>query len=438
MVARALPQRREHPVITRNRALIAARRAEDEAREARSHRLTDHNNFDLLIAPVSSGARVNTLSASTVPVVAACVGLNADMVGKLPKKLYQRTETGSEERRDMAAFRAISGSDLATSFELFRDGQAGVGYGGNGYLRVYRDSNYDPAELECLAPCKIEPEIYRNRSTGIASALYHLQGETKPLTRADIVHARGATMPGCIKGMSPITQLRESIGLSISQREQAGRIAANGARFPGVISTPSSLTADQLKDARAEWQKAQAGVENSGKTAILHGGWTYAATNGMSMADAEFLESRRFERTEICTLYRIPEVLLGNSDKATSWGTGIETLTNGFLTLALDPILVAWEQALNYTLLTVEQQATGFYFRFNRRAALAMLPEATANFLRQMRDIGVYSKNDCRRYLDENLLTDAQGGNDYAAPFNGSGGTAKPTAPAPAQPQPAA
>jgi HK97 family phage portal protein len=413
--------------------LIAARRAEEEAREIRSHRLTDSTNIELLVAPASSGARVNNITASTIPVVAACVGLFGDMVGKLPKKLYQRTDAGAEERRDVPASRALNGSDLATAFELFRDGQTGVGYGGNGYLRVYRNGNYDPAELECLAPCKVEPEIWRPKANGIATALYHLQGERNPLTRADLVHVRGATHPGCIKGISPITQLRESIGLSLAQREQAGRIAANGARFPGVISTPASLTPDQLKDARTEWQKAQAGVDNSGKTAILHGGWSYAATNGMSMADAEFLESRRFERTEICTLFRVPEVLLGNSDKATSWGSGIETLTNGFLTLALDPVLVAWEQALNYTLLTVAQQDAGFYFRFNRRAALAMLPEATAKFLREMRDIRVYSPNDCRRYLDENLLTTDQGGDNYAAPFNGSGGAAPAT-----QPQPAA
>lgn len=427
MVASLFTQRRFDPALIRCRARVAERRAAEarQIEERSSHRLSDSTNVHILAAPTSSGARVNATTASTVPVVAACVGLYADMVGKLPKKLYQKVDGGAVERTDLAASRAISGSDLATPFELFRDGQTGVGYGGNGYLRVYRDRDYEPAEIECLVPGKVEPEIYRDRATGIASARYHLTGERIPLTRADIVHVRGATSPGCIKGMSPITQLRESIGLSLVQREQAGKIAANGARLGGVLSTPASLKPEQLKEAREEWQRAQSGPDNAGKTAILHGAWTYAEAQGMTMADAEFLESRKFERTEICTLYRVAEVLLGNSDKASSWGTGIETLTNGFLTLALDPVLVAWEQALNYTLLTVQQQAEGFYFRFNRRAALAMLPEAQAKFLRDMRDIGVYSKNDCRRYLDENLLTEAQGGDDYSAPFNGSGGAAK-------------
>ena len=422
MVARFPLTNSDHPVFTRNRTLVAARKQAEEKRSLAISRVPESMLLNVLAQPSASGVRVNTLTAATVPVVAACVGLFSDMVGKLPIKLYRRTETGAEEMRDHPAYRLISiaPSDVSTPIELRQLAQTGVGFGGNGYIRVYRDGFYQPAELQWLPPCDVQPELLK-RTDGRRLAVYHLQGERAPLNRADLIHVRGHSING-ITGMSPITQLRESIGLSITQREQAGKIAANGARFPGVLSTPQSLSPDQMKDARTEWQRNQGGSGNSGKTAILHGAWSYAATNGMSMADAEFLESRKFERTEICTLYRIPEVLLGNSDKASAWGTGIETLTNGFLTLGLDPVLVNWEQSLNYTLLTADEQAQGFYFRFNRRAALAMLPDATAKFLRDMRDIGVYSKNDCRRYLDENLLTAAQGGEDYSAPFNGSGG----------------
>jgi HK97 family phage portal protein len=109
----------------------------------------------------------------------------------------------------------------------------------------------------------------------------------------------------------------------------------------------------------------------------------------MTLADAEFLESRKFERTEIATLYRIPEVLLGNSDKTSSWGTGIETLTNGFLAFSLGPWLVNWEQALNFTLLTEQEKRDGYYFRFTRGALLQVALEAQAKFFREMRDIGV-------------------------------------------------
>lgn len=168
----------------------------------------------------------------------------------------------------------------------------------------------------------------------------------------------------------------------------------------------------------------QEGADNAGRTPILWGGWDYKAVNGMSMQDAEFLESRKFERTEISTLFRIPEVILGNSDKASSWGTGIETLTNGFLQFCLNPWLINWEQSLNYTLLSIEEQAAGYYFEFNRRALLSVALETQAKFLREMRDIGAYNRNDVRGFIGENHLPAGQGGDDYDKPFNGSGGTA--------------
>jgi phage portal protein BeeE len=68
-----------------------------------------------------------------------------------------------------------------------------------------------------------------------SSAQYHIEGERDPLTRADLVHVHGLSTNG-ITGMSPVRALRESIGLSLTQREQAGRIYANGARFPGYLT----------------------------------------------------------------------------------------------------------------------------------------------------------------------------------------------------------
>lgn len=431
--------RRSHPVIERNHALQAARAAEIRAANPATSDLTQPSDWLLQAMGAnksSSGAIVSTASASTVPVVFGCVSLLADMIGKLPLKLYRKTADGAEEATDHPAFKlvAISPGDMGTPFELRRDAQAGVGFGGNGYIRVWRDSYFNPGELQWIRPCDISPEIFK-RSDGKKFARYHINGESQPLDRTDVIHVRALSTDG-LCGLSPIRQLRESIGVSITQREQAGRIAANGARTPGILSAPPSLKKDQIDDARREWQLHQAGPENAGKTAILWGGWTYSAINGMTMADAEFIDSRKFERSEIATLYRIPEVLLGNSDKASSWGTGIETLTNGFLTLTLDPWLVNWEQSLNYTLLTLEEQLGGYYFKFNRRALLAVLLESQANFFRTMRDIGAMNNDEVRGLLELNRIPDGTGQN-FAQPFNGSGGTAPSKSAAATQPQPA-
>ena len=83
--------------------------------------------------------------------------------------------------------------------------------------------------------------------------------------------------------------------------------------------------------------------------------------------------------------------------------------------------MINWEQALAITLLSEDEKAAGFYFRFTREALLQVAKEAQAQFFREMRDIRVYSVNDIRAKLEENDLPDAIG-DDYRLPFNSSGG----------------
>lgn len=376
--------------------------------------------LDALGLKSSAGINVTSEIAATVPTFHACAGLLSDMIGMLPCKLYRKTASGREEQSDHPAARLISISTGShhTPFELRQLTQQGPCYGGNGFIRVWRDSYFEPQELEWLRPCDVEIKTYREG--GRRRVAYAVEGVKEPLTRANIIHVRSLSSDG-VSGISPVRALRESLGLSVAQRTQAGSLMANGARFPGILSSPPNVTPEQLEDARKEWAKRQEGSENVGRTPVLRGDWKYTAVQGMSMADAEFLESRKFERTEIATMFRIPEILLGNSDKTSSWGTGIETITNGFLAFSLNPWLINWEQALAITLLSEKEKAAGYYFRFTREALLQVAKEAQARFFREMRDIGVYSVNDIRAKLEENDLPDAIG-DDYRLPFNGSGG----------------
>lgn len=414
--------------------------SEDESRTARAavgRRVEKRSDLTqpserLLIAvgggATASGARVSETTALTVPTVQACVGILADMIGLVPCKLYRKTADNSREEvrpseHPAAALVTVSPNGHHTAFEFRRFMQTGAGLGGNGYARVFRDQFYQPGELQPLAPCDVQPELLRNRQI-----VYHVNGERAPLTRADLVHVLALSSNG-VSGISPVRAARESIGLSITQRESAGKMFANGARFPGYMTTDQSRSSEQLAAAANSFEQQNGGSLNSGRVPFFANGWKYVEVQGMTMQDAEFLESRKFERSEIAMMYRVPEVLIGSTDKTSSWGTGIEQLTLGFLNFCLNPWLTNWEQALNITLLTADEIAVGYYFKFNRGALLQAALEAQASFFRTMRDIGVYSINDVRRKLEENDLPDAIG-DDYSRPFNGSGGTATQTQPA--------
>ena len=369
----------------------------------------------ILGQPTASGANVNETTSLSVAAVTACVSLIADMVAKLPIYLYRPTPAGPEEVTNHPGIRLIGRmpGDLHTSFELRQLMETGKGLGGNGYARVYRNASYEPYALEWLAPCDVKPVMVR-RESGERFVAYEVVGESQPLNRQDILHVRQLSKDG-ICGLSPIRLLRDSIGTSMSQTQAAGKLMKNGARFPGFLTTQSILPQEKIDDAREQWDLKYSGAENSGRVPILNGTFDFKQTNGMSMVDAQFLESRRFELQEIARIYRVPPFMIGDST-ASNWGTGIEQQTLGFLNFCLDPHLVGWEQSLAHTLLTTAEQNAGYFFKFDRDSIANVALEARANFFKAMREMKVFSPNDVRAELGYPRLTPEQGGNDYGNP----------------------
>lgn len=400
-------------VIERNAAQIRARNNERDARS--TPRLTSEAAYEIIVGgTTSSGASVNANTALGVAAVSACVGLLSDMVALLPLKLMRTTPSGDiEDAKHPAAKTTLRPGDLHTSFEFRQLLMAGVALGGNGYAKVYRDGSGAPIELEWLSPGTVQPERIDDRRF----ITYRVSGDSKVYTRYDIIHVRGLSRDG-IMGVSPITQLRESIGTSIAQREAAGSMMKNGARFNGVIEAPPSLRPEQLKDIRNDWKNLQEGSSNAGRTPVLWGA-QFKAVSGMSAVDAQFLESRRFELQEIARLYRIPSFLIGDTTANTSWGSGIEQQNLGFLAYSLNPWLVNCEQSFDYTLLTTDEQADGLHFSFDREELGAVSLQAQASFLATMRTIGAFSVNDVRRWMDYPTVT-AAGADDYGLPLNSS------------------
>jgi HK97 family phage portal protein len=382
-----------------------------------------------IIGRTITGATVNEQSATSVACVMACVRLLSDMVAKLPIKLYRKGLDNSrlEVTDHVAAKLLLSPNGFQTRFQLFQIIQAGVGFGGNGYARIHRDAYNQPTELEWLKPIDVTPQYVKEKRT----VVYSVAGESNLLRKDEVLHVRSLSING-VTGISPLRACRESIGLQLTQRDRVGYLARNGTQFDGYLVSAAATTKQQMEDAKKEWKEKQSGPKNAGNTPILWGGWDYKAVNGMTMEDAQFLDSRKFERSEIAMWYGVPSIMIGDTEKASSWGTGIEQITLGFLNFNLDPWLINWEQALNGSLLTTQEVIDGFYFQFNRRALLSVALEAQANFFRVMRDIGVYSVNDVRRRLEENPI---DGGDDYRQNFNGSGGA---VAPAPIQAEPKA
>lgn len=361
-----------------------------------------------------TGAIVNENSSLTVPTFAACVSILSSSMASLPLKLMRETAKGNEPARDHPLYDlvAVAPNATQTSYRWRSALMTCLCLGGNGYTKIIRDGAGVPTELQFLPPYKTQCRpIQGGNYNGMVT--YRYNGET--LMPWDVMHLRGLSTDGFF-GISPIRAIRESLGLSLSMQEFTARTFNNGNRQPGVLKAPDSWDEAKAKEFMKAWQTLQAGAQNAGRTPLFYGGVEWKAA-GWSNQDAELLLSRSFEKSEIASWFRIPMVLLGDTEKASSWGTGIEKITLGFVTYTLKPWVENWEQEMNFSLLTKEERKSGLHFKFDFKDLLRSTPTDQAAYLQKLWQVGAVSSNEVRKELDLIELPDATG-DLYYVPAN--------------------
>lgn len=255
-------------------------------------------------------------------------------------------------------------------------------------------------------------------------------GSRVPLTQDDVLHVRGLSLDG-ITGMGVLSWARETLGSAIQGQKAGARMWRQGLIAPGALRTPNRLS----DEAFARLEKAQeqrSGADNAHKWMILEEGLDIAQLT-FSAVDMQFLDSRKFDRSDVCAFYGVPEFLAGIGDKDSNWGTGLEQKTTAFRTFTLEDYFVAFEQAGNRDLLS-EADAERYYLLFNRSAYARSDLKARWEAYTRALQWGVYSPNRVLELEDENPRP---GGDVYYDPPNtaGGAGAADPGAPSNDPPQ---
>jgi HK97 family phage portal protein len=96
-----------------------------------------------------------------------------------------------------------------------------------------------------------------------------------------------------------------------------------------------------------------------------------SSTTGMiSAKDAQFLETRKFERSDVAMFFGVPPHMIGDTEKSTSWGTGIEQQGTGFIQYTALDWFTMWEQSLARDCLTDADRAAGVYIKIDARGLM--------------------------------------------------------------------
>ena len=354
----------------------------------------------------TAGKSVTAKTAIQMSAVYACVRVISETIASLPLHVHQANGQGSRKATEHPLYRILHDEPNTemTSFVLREVMLSHLLLWGNAYCQIVRSGRGHIIGLYPLLPDQMR--VDRDSSGKLTYDYSTRDGKVVRLRLEDVLHIPGLGFDG-IMGYSPIALEKNAIGLGLAAEEYGSKFFSNGATPAGVLTHPN--TVKDPKRLRESWNAAYGGSSNSGKVAILEEGMQFARIS-MPNNEAQFLETRKFQVTEICRIYRVPPHLVGDLERATF--ANIEHQGISFAVHTIRPWLVRIEQAMNRALFPEKEKGV-YYVQFNLDGLMRGDYKSRMEGYAIGRQNGWLSTNDIRELENMNPVSEEEGGNAY-------------------------
>lgn len=335
------------------------------------------------------GERAGSNSAMALGAFYACVTLLADTVASLSVDAYRKKDNVRVPVSPAPKLLESTPYPGLTWFDWLWMLMESLAVTGNafGYISA-RDEAGRPTAIMPIHPDCIHVTDAKDEDGDWIEPVYRIDGKVIPSHR--IVHIKRYPVAGRALGMSPIEKAASAIGLGLAAERYGLRWFRDSANPSGILSSDMDLTPDQVKQTQKQWIQSH---HNRRLPAVMSAGIKWQSVS-ITPEESQFLETRSFQRSEIAMWFRIPPHMIGDTEKSTSWGTGIEQQSIGFVTYTLLPWLTCIEQALTAFL------PRGQFVKFNHNGLLRGDVQSRFEAYQVGIQNGIWSVNEVRAWED--------------------------------------
>lgn len=209
---------------------------------------------------------------------------------------------------------------------------------GNAFLRkITFDSQV--IGLEVLPPQLVTVWL---RGTDPASPVIQYSYLGKTYSADQIIHSKFLNRPGELRGLGPISAAREEIQGARQAQEYKSNWYNDGTNFKGYLKTSQRMTQEAADEAKKRFESGPAGGIK-----VLGSDLTYVPLS-LKPADMQFLETQKFDTTQIARLLGIPaSIMLAAVDGSNLTYSNIEQSWIEFADYTLAAYTGEIEEALN-------------------------------------------------------------------------------------------
>jgi HK97 family phage portal protein len=306
-----------------------------------------------------SPVRVTADIALKASAVLACVKVLAETIATLPKRVYYEDAAGRHVATGHPLEEVIrwQPNRRQTSVEFWETIILWAALDGEGVAEIISDRSGNIAELEPIVDTSIRREMMRDRTLRYE---FHdrFQDRKRRLLQDEMFRIPGMSR-NAATGLGAVDLAADAIGLGIAADNYASRVFDNKLNMGGFLVHPGKLSIEAQKNMIASLTKYYAGGQNVGRPMLLQEGMDFKQAS-MDASEAQLLEARKWQISEIARYWRIPLHMLGIDDQTNR--STVEEQSLNFVKYTLRPWVKRIEQAIRRDLIFVPGK---YFVKFN-------------------------------------------------------------------------
>lgn len=351
----------------------------------------DFNGWLINGVPGGSGVPVSEGTAMGLTAYLRAISLISSSLAGLPIRVFYR---GSRMRVYQRTVLDNPTSDQ-TPFEFWQTWYMHQLSWGNAYGRKLRDGAGTVRRIDIIHPSRV---TVRKTSEGKVFEVRGDNDRTEVLSSFDVAHLPFLSPDGQM-GLSPLQACRTTLGAALAAERVTESFFRNGTKLSGIVKTDAQLTEPQATAIKSRWRQLFAGPDRSGEVAVLDSGATFTPLS-LPPEDAQLLQSRSFSVSEIARMFGVPSHFLNDQEKATAWGSGIESMGIGYVVYTLLPRVKSTEQRITRELLPGGWDSGAWEARIDLKGLLQGDSASRSAFYRALMDMKAMTNHDIARLED--------------------------------------
>lgn len=366
-----------------------------------------NQNTAIVGTSFSGSSKISEEDALSISSVSAATDLITSTIARLPVKLYKQGDKGEYVSIEDSRTFLLNNepNHLQTAITLKKRIILDYLLHGNSYIYPEWQRN-DLMAIHHIPARNINVEKYVNKNlpfvvNGVVKVV-GADGSMVEFLPDDLMIILKNSEDG-LQSTGVLDLNAELLNLALNQQEYSSSLLENGSLPMAILSTPSKLSDKAMERITKSWRSAYQGGKNAGKTVVLEDGMDYKPVS-LNPNELDLSTSKNSTLSDIARVFGIPESML-NAD-ANKYNSNEQNNLH-FLQYTLEPVITAFESALNKSLLLEEEKKKGYSFRFDRDSILATTEAEKFTTTIQAMKGGLLSVNEAReRHNMKQILDD--------------------------------